>query len=172
MAMNRTNFLISFAAAVAAAETLFTVGTNLFVQAPVETDAMKTAGYAALHIWGGPPPSQLRPVPTVSVQLMAAAKSQTTADALAQAFYEALFVNEDGELGAAGGGAVRNNWAIAGKKLVNRVVVADSDVPAGWIVHLVAPAGAPGVVGRDAERGVWNVAFNFDVTFNLNQVGS
>lgn len=161
MQLATDNFLLSLAVALGAAcEPALTVGTEVFVQSKVEAGTGSEAPYVVLRNYGGGAPDPMRPIPTMSVQIMATAKTRTAAQDLAEKIYEACFDDEEGTQGD----LPRHHWTIAGMKIVNNAVAADAGT--SYEVLLMTPSQQPYALEVD-DKGRHQAVFNFDVRYQV-----
>lgn len=157
MVIDRANFLLSLAVALAAVAstrgTAVRVGTDLFY---LNTDQSAADDpNAVLSPTGGPKPPVFVRRDIQSVQLMANGSNPAATLALSQALYDAFYGDDD---------QPRNQWLIDAKTLVSGQVV---DGPEGqWYVQSVSLAQPPGVTGKDPTNKRTYVSFNFNVTFS------
>jgi hypothetical protein len=152
------NFLLSLAAAIAAATSLQLASTPRSIWAHDAVEADSTPVYTVLRVYGGAEPGNFAGARVPSASIQADTRGFDAPLVLSQAWkVHESFLNADG-----------SPWmekSIAAKKFdVDGVtIVADASVNY-WIVSLTNFGGAPGIVGRDdSDRRV--ATSNYEMEF-------
>jgi hypothetical protein len=150
------NFLLSFAAAVAALAPVELAGQprELWVHNAVEDEA--TNPFTVLRIYRGSEPGAFAGmrVALVSVQADTRGGDSQAVLALAWKLHESLLDDQ---------GRPRMHWTIPGKRFAADGSI-EVDPGGAWHIRSVRFLNAPGVIGRD-EKDRWMATGNFDLDF-------
>lgn len=161
------NFLLSLAAAIAAAASLSindpprAIWTTEAVEGKTSAGVELTAAvYTVIRLTGGDEPPVFKNARHLSISVQADTRGMESQAVLAQAWavHESM-IDANGQS--------RMGWTLAGKKFNATTGAIEADAAGNWYVRTINfIGGPPGVRGRDAD-GQWFATGNLDIRFEF-----
>ncbi len=151
------NFLISLAAAMAAAAGVELTGTPRGLWVHEADEAAAAAVYTVLRIYGGAETASFSGHRRGSLSIQRDTRGMDAQAVLAgaTALHETLLDAEQ---------RPRMHWTIAGKRFAGDGTI-EADPDGNWTIRQVRLVALPGIVGRD-EAGRWIASANMDVEYD------